>query len=357
MPDVHIVGAGPAGCIAAISAARHGHDAVISEEHAEAGVPENCSGLISIDGLESLKGFVDYRKCTINRVRGADIFFDDVGMEVCRKEDVGMVVSRSRLDSMLAGNAESEGVRINYLQKVGGSFLSKNIIGADGPLSSVARHFSFPRINKFATTLQALIDYRSDDSRMVEVHLSGSRFPGFFAWVIPHDEYRAEIGVGVELPNKALYAWKHLLRMKGIRDPPKPKGAIIPLEARRLTGARKGGHTVLLTGDAAGQVKSTTGGGVVFGGNCAALAGRYVMDPMRYELEWRLRYGPDLGLHSMIGSYLSSLSDSQMASLGRKLRELRMEEYLSSHGSMDRPTQMISPHMLIHSLKVVAGVR
>ena len=57
---VHVVGAGPAGSIASISALRSGHDVVVSEEHLQAGIPENCSGLFSKDGLDSLSGFFDY---------------------------------------------------------------------------------------------------------------------------------------------------------------------------------------------------------------------------------------------------------------------------------------------------------
>jgi geranylgeranyl reductase family protein len=357
MAKVHVVGAGPAGCIAAISALRHGNDVVLSEEHTEAGIPENCSGLLSLEGLQSLHSFVDYRKCTINPVKGADIYFDNVKLEVRKKAPVGFVCSRTKMDQLLAEKAEAEGARINYGEKVKGRFHATNIIGADGPLSSVARHFSFNKIPRFASTLQTMTEYRCKDPHVVEVHLSNSRFPGFFGWAIPHDEERAELGVGVELPHRAKDAWEFLLKMKGIKNAPKPRGAAIPLDVRSCTGKRIGKRNIVLTGDAAGQVKSTTGGGVVFGGNCAALAGRNAADPLRYELEWRLKFGADLGLHSMVSSYLSSLSDKKMSSLGRRLRTMRVDEYLTKHGSMDRPTRMISPHMFIHSLKVVAGVK
>ena len=52
---VHIIGAGPSGSIAAMSALRAGFEPVVSEEHLESGLPENCSGLFSKDGLDSLK--------------------------------------------------------------------------------------------------------------------------------------------------------------------------------------------------------------------------------------------------------------------------------------------------------------
>lgn len=356
MPKVHVVGAGPAGSIAAISAARAGYEVVVSEEHALAGLPENCSGLFSKDGLESLRSFVDYRKSAITPMYGADIHFAGEKVSVRRKSPVAFVCKRSGIDQALAQKAENEGAKINYGERIKDRFQADNIIGADGPFSSVARHFSFGKIGSHAATLQALVDFRCEDAHTVEVFFSNSRFPGFFGWVIPHDEYTAEFGVGVRVPNRAQDAWKRLLRIKKPASAPKPSGAIIPLEVRQSTAMRVGRRNVLLVGDAAGQVKSTTGGGVIFGGNCAALAGRYAANPFLYELEWRARHGLDLALHKLLHDYAASRSEAELASLGKRLKKLGWDEYLSKNGHMDRPTRMVGPELAVHLLKSIAGV-
>ncbi|MBI5133608.1 MAG: FAD-dependent oxidoreductase, partial [Thaumarchaeota archaeon] len=54
MTDVHVVGGGPAGAVAAASAARKGHNVILSEEHECIGMPVHCSGLFSRTGLESI---------------------------------------------------------------------------------------------------------------------------------------------------------------------------------------------------------------------------------------------------------------------------------------------------------------
>ena len=128
------------------------------------------------------------------------------------------------------------------------------------------------------------------------------------------------------------------------------------METRPRTGRRIGKWNVLLAGDAAGQVKSTTGGGVVFGGNCAALAGRHATSPERYELEWRLRYGLDLGLHKAVHDYIASRLDSEISALGRRLKKLNCDAYLSHHGHMDKLTNMIHPRVVMHVLKNITGV-
>jgi flavin-dependent dehydrogenase len=356
MAKVHVVGAGPAGSIAALSALRNGDEVVVSEDHPVAGIPRNCSGLFSIDGLQSLSQFVDYRKHVINTIHGADILLGSSAFSIRRKSPVACVCDRTALDQTLASNAEHEGARMNYYERVNGHYHSESIIGADGPLSHVAFSHGFPKIRKYAATLQARIPFRCRDPHAVEMFLSNDRFPGFFAWVIPHDEYTAEFGIGVELPHRAQDAWRRLLKLKGVSSVPHPTGAIIPLEVRSKTALRVGKRTILLAGDAAGQVKSTTGGGVIFGGNCAALAGKYHSQPLRYELEWRARYGADLVFHQLLHGYLASRRDSELSILGTRLKKLNFEVYLSNHGHMDRPTRMLRPALVAHMVKNITGV-
>ncbi|VVC04258.1 Digeranylgeranylglycerophospholipid reductase [Candidatus Bilamarchaeum dharawalense] len=356
MADVHIVGAGPAGAISALSAIHHGHQVVISEDHPVSGLPENCSGLFSIDGLGSLKQFVDFKPTIINPIYGANIHINDTILSVRTQTPVAHVCNRSHLDVLLAQNAETEGAKINYGERIQGNFHANNIIGADGPLSHVARHFNFPKIKKFAATLQADLPFRCEDPRVVELFLSNQKFPGFFAWTIPHNEEKAEFGVGVEVPSRAQEAWKNLLKLKKIEAAVKPSGASIPLETRSKTAKSVSGKNIFLVGDAAGQVKSTTGGGVIFGGNCAALLGKHISNPGGYELEWRLKYGTDLALHSLFHNYLANQSDASLSALGRRLKKLNIDVYLSKNGHMDRPTKMVGPNLMAHLLKSILGV-
>jgi flavin-dependent dehydrogenase len=356
MVKVHVVGAGPAGSIAAISALGQGHSVVMSEDHPVSGIPENCSGLFSHEGLESLSRFIDYRKFVIRPMHGAHLHFVDEKLSVRRNSPVGFVCDRAAIDQALSSRAESLGARINYNERIKDKFHSDYIIGADGPLSTVARHFKFPKIPEYAATLQAELPYHAEDPDSVEVFLSNQMFPGFFGWIIPHDEYSAEFGVGVQMPARVQEAWRCLLRLKGMQDLARPRGAVIPLSTRKRTGVIRGKYKVLLAGDAAGQVKSTTGGGVIFGGNCASLAGRHVTDPMRYELEWRLRYGPDLVLHKLVHDHLRSLPEQGISALGRRLKKLGCDSFLSNHGHMDRPTRMLGPALLNHVVKNLIGV-
>jgi len=360
MSLVHIVGAGPAGSIAAISAISQGHSVLISEEHEEAGWPVTCSGLFSAEGLDSLSRFVDYRKSIINSIKGADIYFSDQVFTVRSPETVAYVCDRAEFDANLAKSAEKEGARINYNERITSGFKADCVIGADGPHSYVARHFGFPAIKKYVCAMKALVAYdvtADMGQSILKMYLSNERFPGFFGWVIPHSKDIAEFGVGVTLPGDVKKAWDILMKMHGISGSQTVFADTIPMEARAKVGLRKDGKNVLLVGDAAGHTKPTTGGGVVFGGRCAAIAGRNADNPTRYEIEWRTRHGPDLFLHRAIRDHLDSLDDRALASLGRRLNSMKFDDYLSEYGSMDSPMKMITPQLILHGIRAIAGLK
>jgi len=342
--DLHIIGAGPAGTIAAISAIRSRNaNVLISEEHASAGVPTHCSGLFSLDGLKTLKEFMDWKPLVKNRMNGATLDFAGEKLRIATGMDVAAVCDRAGLDERLAERAEAEGAEIDYGVRIGkeSQFQAPSIIGADGPTSFVANHFGFPKIKSYVNTLQAVLPYEAADCRKVELFFSNAKFPGFFGWVIPHDEETAEFGCGAMLPHNANKAWLALLSLNGMRRTPMPTGAVIPISVRKRTAATCGKRTVILVGDAAGQVKATTGGGVIFGGNCAQVAGRHYDSPLRYELGWKRRYLPDLLAHRMVHDYLAGKNDAQLARLGKRLREAGAEEFLSRKGHMDKPSKML----------------
>lgn len=351
MYNVHVVGAGPAGSVAAMAAVRKGHNVLVSEEHVRAGFPMHCSGLFSKTGLESLRDFLDYHKTIKNGIYGAIIDFAGEKVEIRTKTPVAYVCDRAAFDALLAKGAEREGARMEYGRRITGRYEAGSVIGADGPFSHVAQQFGFPKISRYVSTVQSYIKYKSEHPGQVEVFLSNEKFPGFFAWVIPHNEEIAEFGAGVSLPHNVGRAWHALLKMKGMRRAGKIRGAVIPAAVRRKTTMRIGRKNVLLVGDAAGQVKSTTGGGVIIGSNCAKYAGEHCDSPFGYELAWRSRYGMDLFFHKLINAYFSGRSDAQLLALGKKIKKMNLDRYLSLHGHMDMPTRMIKPQIIPHLLR------
>ncbi len=354
MADVHVVGAGPAGCVSAIAALKKNHNVFISEEHQRAGLPRNCSGLFSKEGLDHMKNYIDYSKFSLNWIRGADIHFDGVLFKVRKKNFVAEVCDRAEIDRAFAEKAEQEGAKISYTERIKDDFKAENIIGSDGANSNVARKFGFPEITRFVGTLQKNIKHNTEEKDVVEVFLS-SKIPGFFGWCIPQNEEACELGVGVELPNNVNNAWNYLLKTKNL-EAESPSASIIPVETRKRAGRIVGGKNVVLVGDAAGQTKATTGGGVLFSIWCAEIAGKDVTKPRWYDLEWRAKYGHNFALHRKIRDYLNSLDDAALSKLGEQLNEINFDEYLEKHGNMDKPSKIImNPQIFPYLLGIVPG--
>ena len=348
---VHVVGAGPAGSVAAISALRENHNVSLYEEHSHAGLPVNCSGLISKEGLESLKEFVDYRKHIISKMRGAVIDCAGSQLIVDSKKDIAYTINRASFDEALAQKAEEEGAKTYYNKRASAPFPDGHIIGADGPNSIVASHFNFPKIERFAGISQAAIKYDGPMPGYVRIFLSNEKYPGFFAWLIPKNEEYAEVAAGCVLPENPNKALDFLAKELGREFPKERTHSIIPVAQRERTSAFSQSRNILLVGDAAGQVKSTTGGGIVFGTGCAKIAGRNINTPKQYEREWRATYGKELDTHCRLHKVLGTLNDDSLRAFASIASTFKIEEFLQRNGNMDNPTKMLGPNLFLHSIR------
>ncbi|MFA6328070.1 MAG: NAD(P)/FAD-dependent oxidoreductase [Candidatus Micrarchaeia archaeon] len=357
MADVHIVGAGPAGLFAGIAALRSGKSTLASEEHARVGEPEACSGLISKSGLEALRALagVDYSRAQINAITSAKIVCGEEAFAIKPKEETAVLVSRQELDALAAEKFVQEGGKLELGKKVAGDFAADCIIGADGPASLVAEKFGFPKIGSFVASMQGDFAYECEDAHCAALYLSAGEFPGFFGWAIPKNESEAKIGVGVGMPrHHPLAYYRRFLSRLGVKGKPSHEfAAVIPTSVRAKTAMTAGKRCVLLAGDAAGQVKATTGGGVFFGASCGYLAGKDAGEPEKYEREWRAKYGLDLALHSHLRAALDLAGGQPPSLMVSAAKALFFEELLSEKGKMDRLGGMLAPSTLSAYLKIL----
>ena len=350
MADVHIVGGGPSGLFAGIAALRAGSSALVSEEHKKVGEPEACSGLISKSGLEALRALagVDYSRAQINTINSARIVCGTEEFVIKPKEETAVLISRQEFDSLAAEKFAGEGGKLELGKKVTREFEADCVIGADGPASLVAGRFGFPKIRTYVASMQGDFAYGCDDAHCATLYLSSRDFPGFFGWVIPKNESEAKIGIGVSLPRHHPIAYyRRFLSKLGVRGKPAHEfAAVIPTSVRAKTAMKAGKRTVLLAGDAAGQVKATTGGGVYFGASCGYLAGKNAGEPEKYEKAWRAQYGLDLALHGNLRAALDLAGGEPPSAMVSAAKALFFEELLSEKGKMDRWGGMLHPSTL-----------
>lgn len=350
-----IVGASVSGCIAAKHAAKAGLEVAVLEEHEEPGKQRKCTGLVSEAGLGTLG--VRHRSAVLHTVKGALIHSPNSTLEVRASESKACVLDRQEFDQRCCLEAEDAGARIllgrpaigfgKYsIRTPKGAVEARAIIGADGVSSWVARENGFPAIpaGRHALCWEAEFENaKVDDESIVQVFLDREKFPGFFAWLVPTGG-GARVGLGTTAHGKLKAGKAALLGNEMVREAvgkgrkAREFSALIPLSVRGNTQL----GTTLLVGDAAGQVKATTGGGIVFGGLCARLAGesaaRHLLDGegLCYEKEWRGRFGGTLRWHSRVRGLIDSLGNARLDFAIGSLSALGFGGLLARFGDMDR---------------------
>jgi digeranylgeranylglycerophospholipid reductase len=333
--DAAVVGNGPAGCFSAIHAAARGDTAIVGarQRHAQ------CAGLISVTGMDRLG--VKARDFVLNRVRGARLYSPG-GIEV--EIDGGMpkayAVDRLMFDNHLLNTAVASGAEYvegravsltpNITLAQGRTIDADRIIVATGTDYTLQIHERLPRPREFLFGGQYEMKVGCDID-FVELHFC---VPGFFAWIIPLGD-RARVGLcTTSNPRPHLDSFvgklKTLGRLKSDTILSQTFG-IIPIHDPALP--TQAGNTVTV-GDAAGQVKATTGGGIVYGGLAAAHA--CLPD---YDSRWRHELGGDLSAHLRIHRLLNRLSDGGKDRLFRILREYHKP--LEEEGDMDDATKTV----------------
>ena len=212
-----------------------------------------------------------------------------------------------------------------------GGFKTDILIGADGPLSSVAKNTGLfdNRKNLIGIQVRAFLDRDSD---FVELYF-GEDFPGFFGWVIPEGNGICRIGIaGEEVSNNFN---KFLRRFSPLHIIEK-QGGLIPVYNKNIQIQK---NNVFLVGDAAAQNKATTGGGIVFGLKAAKILAECLIDNKNYEEEIKKRLGRDLEMNLKIREILNKFDNKKYNYLIRLLNQDKVRDFLVSKGDMDYPTR------------------
>jgi geranylgeranyl reductase family protein len=302
--DVIIAGGSVAGLICAREVARNKHSVLVIEEDYEIGTPEHCGGLVSTTGLEEL-GIIPFRKTFDHLIESAEIHAPNgTSFSINSKKQKVAEISRRELDKQLAHQAQKNGAVI----KVRNSFqelTEKGVRTNEGEIECKifvdARGVS-SLIHKDRTGILSSAQYEiyADwiKKGKVEVFLNQEKYPGFFAWVIPSDEGKGKVGVAgkginvVEAIEKFLETMGEYSTVRKIYAPIWIKGPIEKFVD---------GKTVTV-GDAAGQAKPTTAGGIYSSGMGGLYAGQAISkyleskkesDLEEYQKRWTDKFGKE----------------------------------------------------------------
>jgi geranylgeranyl reductase family protein len=352
---VSVIGGGTAGLVTAKRLAKLGINTVVYDQKRVLGEPVRASGILSIKGLQKIG--MNYSSAITNTLHGARIHANGKTMNISSKPAVAHVLDRKRLNDICHDEAVAEGADVLLGKRVTGreleGFSSEGIVvGADGAVSEVARHYKIGSIKNYLLTYKAEYNTSHDDHRVVDVFFDGKVSKGLFGWICPNSEDILEVGIGVDSSfGNAMASFKKFISTKEISDvignaKRISEGAsMIPVSQRsRIVDPKS---RVLLVGDAAGQVKPSTGGGIIYGSIAGILAAESIKnyfehgaDLYQYERAYRKTFMLDIWMHEMVKSFYSGVGNMGMGFTLKILEVLGFGRFLGRYGDMDMPSEM-----------------
>jgi digeranylgeranylglycerophospholipid reductase len=366
--DVIIVGAGPAGSYMAHELASSGYDVAVFEEKSAPGLNACCTGIISTECFQSLDLSTDVILTKVNSTK----FFSPSGrcLRFQTERVQAYVVNRLLLDKAITSKAQSQGARYFFSSPViditpgkdsiqaetlcSGAreiFSARAVVLANGFKPKLPRKLGLGKIKNFLVGAQAEIEVENVDE--FEVYFGQEIAPGAFAWLVPTSINKAYVGLlATSQAKRHLQKFLNNLSCQG-----RITSREVEIEQKAIpigTLARSYGDRVVVIGDAAGQVKPTTGGGIYFGHLGARIAAEVLDEALRsdnltadqlsrYQKQWKAKMGKEISHGYWARWAYAKLSDRQIEGIFNILDSDGIAEALlnSSNFSFDWHSRLI----------------
>lgn len=327
--DVAVIGASSPGLLSAALLARAGRQVTVYERLKD--LDHAPRTLIVTGDMRDYIGPLG-ESAVVNEIHRFELFSNG-HLASLRLGRPDLIVERSALIRALAKEADEAGAELNLGHRLidlapdarGVRLHMKNghpdrspgrtfqvVVGADGAFSSVARAAGWPRQSTLSL-LQGIVrlpdDLRRDTAR-VWFRPDDTRY---FYWLIPESETYGALGVIGEDPGELRDRLDRFMKERDLVSL-EYQAACVP-NYRRWTPIRKtvGGGQVYLVGDAAGQVKVTTVGGVVTGFRGAIVAVDSILGRKSTQRSSRLRV--ELEAHRLLRAMLNGFRESDYCAL------------------------------------------
>ena len=360
--DVLVIGAGPAGSIAAKTAAEKGLDVLLIEKRQEIGDPVRCAEGVN---KEYLKKHVEIDKQWICAdLKGSRIYAPD-GTKIEMAEEiaggeVGYVLERKVFDRALAEQAAKAGAEVRVKTRATGLIIeddfvrgarlmhlgkeydvrAKIVIGADGVESKVGRWAGIDTSLKpvdIETCAQYLVAGADINQEHCEFYIGSEIAPGGYIWIFPKGDGKANIGIGILGSKMGKFKPRPVDYLNAFLEKKFPDASIVEMVfgGVPVSGSIEKTSTngLMLVGDAARQSDPITGGGILNAMDAGKIAGEAAYAAISagdvsleklgevYEKPWRATTGHDIDLSLIVKNCFINLTDEDLNSLAHSLRE------------------------------------
>jgi len=356
--DVIIVGAGPAGLYAAGMLVQKGLETLVLEAKDEVGKNVICTGIIGKESFEKF-GFLNEQVLrSIQNVRIDSPF----GTSLFYKHPLpfAFVVERQRFDKYLMESALKLGAQIVLQCKAtdikvdrtgvevgcagcGGdpiTYRGKTLVLATGIDYELNKKLGLGYPVRFIKAAQSYSRFEKNNDVTLII---GNKFAkGGFGWIVPVGDGMARVGLISKSNLKTGF--------KNIMERYFPEEKDISMQIKPIAQgivSKTFGNRVLAVGEAAGQVKTTTGGGIYFGLLCAEIAVDVIKDAFQdddfsekrlstYQKRWKSRIGNEIRLGAVSRNMCGSLNDMQIEKVFDIIQTNGFFEYIANNADFDR---------------------
>jgi digeranylgeranylglycerophospholipid reductase len=314
-----IIGAGPVGSYLAGKLAQLGYKVLVLDKKSAAGQDICCTGIISKDCFNLLPIEINLVKRPVCSAR----FVAPSGksLKISRSDEVAYIIDRVALEQVLTDHAQASSVRYLFgsdvidIQNATGClqvtancrghqtiFEAETAVITTGFGSPLPARLGLGEISKFVIGAQAEVSITDIDD--IEIYFDRRLDPGGFSWLVPIGDNKGLVGqLTNRQPKRYFKKLLSALKAQGKIDTTEviPAYRAIPLQSLPKTYSDR----LLVVGEAAGQVKPTTGGGIYYGFVCADIAADTLHRAFQvrefsesrlasYEKRWRARLGKEL---------------------------------------------------------------
>ena len=340
--DVVIAGGSISGLLTAREVAKKGYSVLVLEEGFEVGTPDHCGGLVSKIALNELEINPSEKiyDCAINN---ASIFSPSGKMlEINSKNQQIISIDRRQLDKQAAYQAQKYGAKIivnsSYKEKTKEG-VSTSIGDIDCKILVDCRGVgALVNDNRNGILLSAQYEVYADwiVNGHVEVYFDQIKYPGFFAWIIPSGNGIGKVGV----------AGKDINTSKTIEEFLKHKGKYSTIRKIFspiwINGPIKNfvSKDIVIVGDAAGQSKPTTAGGIYSCGMGGIMAGNAIAKYLetndnsqlvQYQESWYSKFGKEFEKQQLARKVLQKIDNKTVD----KIFDMITPEILSEISNKD----------------------